>query len=195
MNGKWTGWDDIGNSIIGSPEAVTDGQGKIFLTARGNNGAMWSKTFDEDHGGWDKVWFDQGGQIVTEPGCAVSLDPLLVKCIASGTGGTLWIWSMGPGQSWAPFGGATDAKPSAILFGGDNLLLAFRKDENGNLFRASAQKLKSGSGPWTPVGGPMASGPSCINMAPMNKTAKPDLHCFFRVANGSVTHMSWPSLE
>ena len=207
-NSGWTGWDSLGGKIKGAPEAVTNGDNYILLTARGWNNALMARYFDD---GWSAQWFDMGGIITSDPACAYvrpnvptaigsNLSAGHARCVAAGSGGSLWIWNTDKPTSvwqtaqpsgWKAFGGDTADKAAMVRYS-DTYLGVFRRDAGGTIYHTAFDEigLNYKIEPWKAFGQHLTSGPSCISVEAPD-AAYPEVRCYYRSETGSVEQLRW----
>src|SRR6202035_3085363 len=85
-NGPSTNWESLGGQISEAPTAVSWGENRLDLFARGTDNAVWHKWWDGSNwGGWESL----GGQI-TGPVTAVSWGENRLDLFARGTDNAVW---------------------------------------------------------------------------------------------------------
>ncbi len=63
-------WEDLGGPIVGSPAAVSWGDGRLDIVAHGEDNQVLHKRWRESQGNWSPAgtsWHDLGGQITGSP--------------------------------------------------------------------------------------------------------------------------------
>jgi hypothetical protein len=69
----WTDWYSLGESTSETPAASSSGAGRVDVAARGEDGALWLRTWQQSTNVWNE-WSTLGGQVVGGPDIQWSAD-------------------------------------------------------------------------------------------------------------------------
>lgn len=107
--GGWQSWESLGKasnggSLTSGPGAISWGDGRLDVFARGSDGVLWQKWFSGEHGGW-KPWVRFGGVINSTPSVS-SWAPGRLDEFSTGPDGDLQHYYFGTNGwgSWESFG-------------------------------------------------------------------------------------------
>ena len=64
INGRWSGWENLGGVLISTPAVVSWGPNRIDIFHRGTDSALWQKSWLGDR--WSE-WVSHGGIWTSEP--------------------------------------------------------------------------------------------------------------------------------
>ena len=163
---KWSGWEDLGGEIQGSPGVVIAG-GKTHIYARGMDDALWEKY--RDGSSWSEWRRHDDGGILTSGPCVVSSNPNHRDVYARGADGGAWRkwWDGAKWSRWEGLGGELQGRPGAVLAGGGIDIYARGMDN------ALWQKYWTGSG-WSDWlrhddGGVLGSAPTVVSGGPNHR--------------------------
>jgi len=178
-SGSWwpsqTGWSDLGGTMASSPVALTWGPGRLDVFARGQDGHVYSKVWEQSRGGWwpgQTAWSDLGGAMDDAP-AAVAWGPGHIDLVARGKDGHVYnkVWEQASGgwwpsqTEWADLGGTMDDSPIALTWGPGRMDL-FARGKDGHVYNKVWEQSRGGWWPnqtgWADLGGAMASSPVAV---------------------------------
>jgi SpoIID/LytB domain protein len=81
----FSAWESLGGALTAAPAAASSASGRLIVSVRGTDGAVWSRTFD---GSWSP-WQSAGGAAVSAPAIDVA-DANTYRVLVIGTDGTAW---------------------------------------------------------------------------------------------------------
>jgi murein DD-endopeptidase MepM/ murein hydrolase activator NlpD len=172
-------WADIGGTMASSPVALAWGPGRLDVFARGQDGRVYNKVWEQFRGGWwpsQTEWKDLGGAMADSP-VAVAWAPGHIDLVARGKDGhvynKVWDQSTGawwPGQTeWADMGGTMASSPVAVVWGPGRLDV-FARGQDGRVYNKVWEQSRGGWWPgqteWKDLGGAMADSPSAVAWGP-----------------------------
>jgi hypothetical protein len=154
---SWTNWEDLGGVLTATPAAVSWGQGRIDIFARGSEGHCWHQWW-QDGSGWG-TWEDLGGQLLwadflgTGPAVTSWASGRLDVFVIGATDHYLWhkAWT---GSSWTnfePLYGYLTASPGAVSWG-QGRIDVFARGNEGDAWHIWYQ---NGWGTWEDIGVPV----------------------------------------
>jgi uncharacterized protein YkwD len=152
------GWTSLGGGLVGSPAVSSWGAARMDVFVRGNDDALWQKTWNGTAWG---AWTSLGGILTAEP-AAVSWGPNRIDIFVRGTGNALWhrtsdgtTWG-----TWESLGGIMTSGPSATSSGLNHLDVFVAGTNNHGVWRSS---WNGTSWSWTSLGGVISADPSAIS--------------------------------
>jgi subtilisin family serine protease len=106
--GAWsTGWVSLGaagGGFAGAPALALNGEGRLELFVRGQDGALWHRWQEERGGPWSTAWASRGsagGGFASAPALALNGDGRL-ELFVRGRDGALWhCWQEQQGGAWS----------------------------------------------------------------------------------------------
>ncbi|WP_324276180.1 hypothetical protein [Blastococcus brunescens] len=115
-SGRPTGfapWQSLGGVLTSSPAAASSTSGRLIVSGRGADGAIWSRTWDG--GGWQQ-WRSAGGLSVSAPAVDV-VGADTYRMLVVGTDGGVWSQQVAaatgvPTSAWGALGEATTVAPA-----------------------------------------------------------------------------------
>ncbi|MFI5283082.1 MAG: CAP domain-containing protein [Candidatus Dormibacterales bacterium] len=155
------GWTSLGGGITGSPAVSSWGASRMDAFVRGNDDALWQKTWNGTSWG---PWTSLGGVLTAEP-TAVSWGPNRIDIFVRGSGNALWHRSS-DGTTWGAWeslGGIMTSGPSATSSGLNHLDVFVAGTDNHGVWRSS---WNGTSWSWTSLGGVISADPSAIASSP-----------------------------
>jgi hypothetical protein len=109
----FTAWDSLGGVLTTAPAVASSVAGRFLVTARGADGALWSRTWDGT--AWTP-WGSLGGRVIAAPAVDV-LDAGTYRASVVGTDGAVWQRQLSaagvPMTPWASTGQPTAFAPAA----------------------------------------------------------------------------------
>jgi murein DD-endopeptidase MepM/ murein hydrolase activator NlpD len=150
---------------ISGPEVSSWGAGRLDVFAKGTDGGLWVKTYDQAGGGWT-TWASLGGQIASDP-AAVSWAPGRIDVFALGSDKALWHIYY-DGRSWSKWisHGGTLASGPAVTTWGPGRLDVFARGANNDLQHIFYAYTAGGWSNWVSHGGQLAGDPGAASWAP-----------------------------
>jgi hypothetical protein len=150
----WTGgWSSIGGYLTSSPTAVSWGNGRIDIFARGGDGHTWHNYLQNSWGGWEYI----GGDLLAGTGPTVSswAAGRLDLFVTGAHDSYLWhrYWQNGWGR-WEPIGGHLTSSPAAVSMGNGRIDI-FARGNEGHTWH---QWWANGWGKWEDIGGQLLPG-------------------------------------
>ncbi|HEY5815330.1 MAG TPA: hypothetical protein VIS95_03215 [Solirubrobacterales bacterium] len=147
--------ENIGGYSTSDPDALTAGQGHIEVFARGSDGALWTRSYDNFK--WNS-WSSVASSIVGGPGATWGGGK--ATAIARLTNATVhsWWWD----GSWLGYnlGGNNTSDPDLSSWGTTRMDMFVRGSDNALWHRP----WNSGTwGSWESLGGTLASGPAAVS--------------------------------
>lgn len=135
--GVWNGWNDLQGTCAGSPTAVRDGSGRVYVFVRGLDKQLYYKRRDTVAAAWPATWGSLPGPIVERVGAALDTVAGLVRVFARrGPDQALYVASqsgLGFG-GWSRLGGRCTNGPVAGTRG-DGRVDAFVAGTDYNLYK------------------------------------------------------------
>jgi SpoIID/LytB domain protein len=106
-------WESLGGSLTTAPSAASSLGGRLIVTARGADGALWSRTYD---GGW-QPWRTAEGQFASAAAVDV-VDADTYRMVAVGVDGMTWTRNVSaatgsPVSAWTFLGQYSATAPGA----------------------------------------------------------------------------------
>lgn len=143
--GAWGGWNNLQGTCAGSPTAVRDATGRVYVFVRGLDRKLYYKQRDTLLGAWSVNWGSLDGPIVERPAAALDTVSQVVRVFARrGADQALYVASQsGTGfTGWTRLGGRLVNAPVAGTRG-DGRVDAFVSGLDYNLWKMPA--LANGS--------------------------------------------------
>jgi C1A family cysteine protease len=175
----WHGWESLGGMITSKPSAVSWGENRIDIVARGTDSAVWHYWWDgSSWHGWESL----GGIIHGAPAiCSWASGRLDV--FAVGTNHHLvHKWFQGGWSNWEDLGGVLSSEPAAVSWG-SNRMDVFARGTDQTLQHLAWDGV--GWHGWESLLGSLSSGPAVASWG-ANR-----LDTFVRGANMHLWHRAW----
>lgn len=143
------------------PEVSTWGAGHLDVFARGTDGALWQKTYDQVSGGWND-WHSLGGAIASDP-AAVSWAPGRIDVFAKGPDNALWhiYYAGGHWSGWISHGGTLASSPTVTTWGPGRLDIFARGSAND--LQHVYYTYATGWSTWSSLGGSLVGDPGAAS--------------------------------
>lgn len=175
----WKGWENLGGQITSRPQAVSWGNNRIDVVARGLDSAVWHRWWDGNAWlGWESL----GGLIHGAPTiCSWASGRLDV--FAVGLNHHLYHkWYQGGWSSWEDLGGMLSSEPAAVSWGPNRIDVFAR-----GMDMAMWHLWWDGAGwhGWENLGGGLSSAPAVSSWS-ANR-----LDCFVRGNDMHLWHKWW----
>ena len=140
----WSGWSQLGGSVVGGPAAAATSSAGLAAVAIGNDNAVYRQTVSD--GGARSGWGSLSGVTTTRPGSGVGPDGVESIVLRGGNGqGYLRQRTAAGWGAWVPLGGLlTPYAPSVAATAGGVLTVA---GVGGN--HAMYVKTRSAGGAWS----------------------------------------------
>ncbi len=156
----WTRAPSHGGNLSSGPTAASTELGKLYVFARGGDGAVWTKRFE---GGKWSGWSSLGGAILGEPS-VVAVGKGRLELFARFADSTLRQRSFRDGRwtaDWTDLGGELTSPPAAARTGADKLVVFVRSGGDDAIW----MKAHDGVGwqPFAKVGGTATSSPAATS--------------------------------
>ena len=183
----WSGWDNLGGSITGTPSAVYDPAARrLEVYVRGANGPLFEKYWSPA-AGWSG-WVNLGGSITGSP--AASYDPVSgnVEVYATGADGTLEQIAWNPSSGWSGWdnlGGSITGDPSPVFDPINGHMEVYVRGANGPLFERYWSDAAGWSG-WVDLGGSITGSPAA-SYDPLSG----NLEVYATGADGTLEQIAW----
>ena len=120
----WSGWENLGGRLSSAPAAVSWGDYRMDLFAKGMDSAVWHKWWDGSS--WHD-WESLGGTFNSAP-CVASWSANRLDVFAMGTDSAIrhkW-WDGSSWNGWENLGGTVSSAPAAVSWG-ENRIDLFAK--------------------------------------------------------------------
>ena len=161
--GTWGTWQNLGGPIAGDITAISRAYGKIDLFARGLDGALWTKSWDELVG-WTSGWTWLGGVIEGVPS-VVSFDQNHMLVAVRGTDRAVWVrvFNNGWRTEWGSLAGLITSSPTAVSWAPGRVDI-FARGDSGGVWRIVYDGVWR---PWAQVATTIAEGtPAVVDWGP-----------------------------
>lgn len=111
-------WDSLGGALTTAPAVASHAPGRLLVSARGTDGALWSRTWNGTR--WSS-WSGLGGRAISAPAVDV-LDATTYRALVVGSDGAVWqkrLSANGAGlTSWTSTGVRSSFAPAASATAG-----------------------------------------------------------------------------
>jgi hypothetical protein len=172
-------WESLAGSIASSPDAASQGPGRLDVFARGSDNALWQRSLQ--NGTWGS-WQSLGGSWTSAPGAAAWSAGRL-DVFVRGTDNALYHrwWTSGGWSGWEPLGGVLTSGPDVASWSSGRLDVFVRGTDNGLWHRWWNGSWSA----WESQGGSLASDPSAVSWGPNR------IDVFVRGTDNGLWHKWW----
>jgi hypothetical protein len=152
----WSGWENLGGTIVGGPDACSTAAGRLDVFARGTDNALYHIYYQAGWSAWEKL----GGVITSDPS-AVASGNGRIDVFARGSDNAIWTISYQNGWSaWSSLGGTSVGSPDAASWGAGRLDVVIPGSNNSIWHRAGQNGTWTA---WEDLGGGFTSDPSVVS--------------------------------
>lgn len=185
-NGTTGAWSNLGGTIASGPDAVSWGDGRIDVVARGNDNAVYLKSYAS--GAWGG-WVSLGGNAVGDPAIS-SQESGRLNVFYRGTDNNLYHKYYSTTGGWAPngqtgawenLGGQLYSSPDAVSWGNGKIDVVAQGV--GGAITHTWYQVGSGWAPFHSLGGAAVGDPTINSQEPGR------LNVFYRGTDNALYHI------